>query len=227
MVTKRPFVSAALPVVGDRVRIQRDETRYPSKGTWPRFRGRVGTIVEVSHDKQPHLTEYAVVFSKANRRSDRPDLFRYDSASVVWFKGHEIQGTASERDAAPSSALPAIDDTGEHVSDARSAIGERSAEHLRNLALREAQRPIGPRPCPCGCGRTVTNWTQECYPQPWWDTPGLPPRKLKDRCRHHRNLCAYRDDDPHRCPRCHTIPERCTCATRTNRNPNHEGAEHD
>jgi ribosomal protein L21E len=40
--------------IGDRVRIERDETRYPSKGTWPRFRGKTGTVVEIN------LGEYGV-----------------------------------------------------------------------------------------------------------------------------------------------------------------------
>jgi hypothetical protein len=92
-------------------------------------------------------------------------------------------------------------------------ISDRSANMLIEQARRHARwRPAGPHPCPCGeCGRTVSNWDQECYPQPWWDTPGLPPRRLKERCAHHHGLCAYRDDDPYRCPTCHTIPERCNC----------------
>jgi hypothetical protein len=36
-----------------------------------------------------------------------------------------------------------------------------------------------------------------------WDTPGLPPRDDRDRCPHHYGLCAYRADDPARCPTCH------------------------
>jgi len=36
-----------------------------------------------------------------------------------------------------------------------------------------------------------------------WDTPGLPPRAEQDRCPTHKGLCAYRDDDPARCPVCH------------------------
>lgn len=48
--------------VGDRVRIERDETRHPSRGTWPWFRGKTGTVVEINRDrKRPHLTEYGVV----------------------------------------------------------------------------------------------------------------------------------------------------------------------
>src|SRR5437588_800 len=50
------------PAVGDRVRIERDERRHPSKGTWPQFRGRRGTVVEVTVDrKHPHPTEFGVV----------------------------------------------------------------------------------------------------------------------------------------------------------------------
>ena len=57
--------------VGDRVRIARDETRYPSRGTWPQFRRRTGTIIEVNTDRNhPHLTEYGVAFGKVTPRTD-------------------------------------------------------------------------------------------------------------------------------------------------------------
>jgi hypothetical protein len=89
-------------------------------------------------------------------------------------------------------------------------IGDRSAQMLIDQAHRFTSRMVGPYLCWCGCGRLVTNWGQECYPRPWWDTPGLPPRRPHERCANHGH-CAYRDDDPYRCPTCHTIPERCTC----------------
>jgi hypothetical protein len=92
-------------------------------------------------------------------------------------------------------------------------ISDRSARMLIGQARRYASRPVGLFFCWCGCGRLVTNWAQECIPRPWWDTPGLPPRRLHERCRYHGH-CAYRDDDPYRCPGCHTIPERCTCRDR-------------
>lgn len=38
-----------------------------------------------------------------------------------------------------------------------------------------------------------------------WDAPGLPPRAKAERCANHRGLCAFRDDDPLRCPRCHAL----------------------
>lgn len=41
--------------------------------------------------------------------------------------------------------------------------------------------------------------------QPWdypWDPPGLPFRFEAQRCANHSH-CAFRDDDPTRCPWCH------------------------
>lgn len=72
-------------VVGDRVRIERDETKYPSKGTWPQFRGRVGTLVEIN------LGEYGVVFSKTWSYKGRPGKLRHNDI-VTWFQPYEITG---------------------------------------------------------------------------------------------------------------------------------------
>jgi hypothetical protein len=75
--------------IGDRVRIERDETLYPSKGTWPTFRGRVGTVVEINRDgKRPHLTEFGVSFGGKLRR--RPDGSLHGNNVVTWFKGYEL-----------------------------------------------------------------------------------------------------------------------------------------
>lgn len=68
------------------------------------------------------------------------------------------------------------------------------------------------RDCSDGCGRVVAHWKLECFPVAPWDTKGLPPKKLEDRCSQHRNLCAYREDDPARCSRCHSS-KKCTCNT--------------
>lgn len=35
--------------VGDRVRVERDESRWPSKGSWPRYRGKTGTVIVASN----------------------------------------------------------------------------------------------------------------------------------------------------------------------------------
>jgi hypothetical protein len=48
-----------------------------------------------------------------------------------------------------------------------------------------------------------------------WDTAGLPPRPQKERCVNHK-WCAYRDDDPAYCPKCHAshVSKKCTCGVR-------------
>ncbi|MGV0811744.1 hypothetical protein ABQF34_07245 [Mycolicibacterium boenickei] len=84
------------PEVGARVRIERDETRYPSRGTWPQFRGKTGTVVEVNHDrKRPHLTEYGVIFGKVWPRPDRPGVLRWSGDdTITWFKAYELRPVA-------------------------------------------------------------------------------------------------------------------------------------
>ena len=70
------------PTVGDRVRIERDETRYPSKGTWPQFRGRIGTVVEIN------LGEYGVVFGKVRKPRSNGSIAM---AEAVWFQPYELR----------------------------------------------------------------------------------------------------------------------------------------
>lgn len=92
--------------VGDRVRIQRDENRYPPKGTWPQFRGRTGTVVLANRDRvRPHLTEYGVVFGHTRRRDDG----LAGSDIVTWFKRYEMTSLAPQLNADGRSALPAVD----------------------------------------------------------------------------------------------------------------------
>jgi hypothetical protein len=77
--------------VGNRVRIERDETEHPSKGTWPQFRGKTGTVVEINRDRQrPHLTEYGVTFGKTYPRTDGSRGLWRDGEPVTWFKSYEI-----------------------------------------------------------------------------------------------------------------------------------------
>lgn len=99
--------------VGDRVRIERDETLYPSKGTWPQFRGKTGTIVEINEDrKRPHLTEYGIVF----------DNSRGNSYSVTWFKAHEITvRLASQRPVDGGLSLTPMADTRRQLAHAGTA----------------------------------------------------------------------------------------------------------
>lgn len=84
--------------VGSRVHIERDETKYPSRGTWPQFRGRVGTVVEINQDrKRPHLTEYGVVFGKVRRPNQDGSIA--GGAETIWFKLYEIRGIAAQLNA--------------------------------------------------------------------------------------------------------------------------------
>ncbi len=71
-------------VVGDRVRIERDERRYPPRGSWPRWRGKVGTVAEIN-DAGLGAVEYGVIFGAV---SYRPNGSMLDSR--VWFLRHEL-----------------------------------------------------------------------------------------------------------------------------------------
>lgn len=90
--------------IGERVRIERDETRYPSKGTWPRFRGRTGVVVEFN------LGEVGVCFTKVTPRSDGRGKFRYDTTSVAWFQPYEVAhaGRAPQPGSAAATAVPGV-----------------------------------------------------------------------------------------------------------------------
>ena len=63
--------------VGDQVRVERDETKHPSKGSWPRYRGRVGAVVELNGHRIAGPIEYGVTFTKAVRNE-------------AWFQRHEL-----------------------------------------------------------------------------------------------------------------------------------------
>jgi hypothetical protein len=92
--------------IGDRVRIERDETKYPPKGTWPRFRGKTGTVVEINVDrKRPHLTEFGVVFGKV--RKPNKDGSIAAASETTWFKLYEMAGVAAERHSQQGTARAA------------------------------------------------------------------------------------------------------------------------
>jgi len=67
----------------------------------------------------------------------------------------------------------------------------------------------------------VTRPPVQEHPVYSWDPAGLPPRTEAERCALHGGMCAFRDDDPDRCPRCHrtwaklatdTYPHACKVA---------------
>lgn len=66
--------------LGTIVLIDRDEKLYPSKGSWPRYRGRLGTIVAINkRDK-----EYGVSWS-----TNVTNIRKENTAS--WFLAHELR----------------------------------------------------------------------------------------------------------------------------------------
>lgn len=90
-----------LPAVGTVVRIERDEVRFPSRGTWPEFAGRTGTVVEINDG------EIGVVFGKVRRPRPNGSIAM---AEAVWFQPTEIRALASQRAvSAPNPATPSTD----------------------------------------------------------------------------------------------------------------------
>lgn len=51
----------------------------------------------------------------------------------------------------------------------------------------------------------MSDYTKMEFPIAPWDPPNMPQRTMKERCLRHHGLCAYRDDDPSRCLRCHNL----------------------
>lgn len=74
--------------VGDLVRIERDEKRYPSMGTWPRYRGKPGVVVMLNQEDGEIGVEVGA--ARARYRPDGRGL-QYDSAAVAWFLPHELR----------------------------------------------------------------------------------------------------------------------------------------
>jgi len=76
-------------LVGDSIRVHRDETIRPSRGTWRRYREQCGFVVMVGDDE-----EYGVILS-TTRPPWRKDpgsegQLSYDSAAVLWFREYEL-----------------------------------------------------------------------------------------------------------------------------------------
>jgi len=69
------------------VRVERDEALYPSKGTWPQYRGRTGTITVINRTR-PGSPEYGVVFGKV--RKPHATFGSTAMGDETWFKSHEL-----------------------------------------------------------------------------------------------------------------------------------------
>ena len=63
------------------MRTERDEARYPGRGTWPRFRGRTGIVIMTNRD------ECGVAFGTVGYRADGSAK----SGNVAWFKSYEMR----------------------------------------------------------------------------------------------------------------------------------------
>ena len=64
---------------GDRVRLERDEVKYPVRGTWRWYRGKTGRFIVRNSD------EYGVSFSK-------------DDNVDAWFKRYELSIISNGRE---------------------------------------------------------------------------------------------------------------------------------
>ena len=62
--------------IGDRVKVERDETVYRLRGTWLWFRGKTGVVEEINRAKRKALTEYGV---------------RLEGHGLTWFKEYELR----------------------------------------------------------------------------------------------------------------------------------------
>jgi hypothetical protein len=75
---------------GTRVRIERDEKAYPSRGTWPRYRHKPGVVVIVNRQAGEYGVEVGAVHPAYRSTDDGPQL-TYDHAQVAWFRPHEVR----------------------------------------------------------------------------------------------------------------------------------------
>jgi hypothetical protein len=101
--------------VGDRVRVERDESRYPARGTWGRYRGKVGTVVSLNRRDD----EIGVILGAP--RAVRPDRGRPTSAasdeSTIWFRPYELRHSAVTPEAAQPRVTARFDCDHEHQPD--------------------------------------------------------------------------------------------------------------
>lgn len=75
---------------GQQVRVERDETRWPSRGSWPRYRGKTGTIVLA--------TRQGIIV----QLDDPADLSEPDS----WFLPHELTPADPQKGSHTPSEAP-------------------------------------------------------------------------------------------------------------------------
>lgn len=68
---------------GDIVKISRDEKLYPPRGTWPKYRNRVGTVVNPCTQG-----EVGVAFQRTWR--DEDNKLKWQGSDTTWFMPYEL-----------------------------------------------------------------------------------------------------------------------------------------
>ena len=74
--------------VGDHIRVERDEKKYPSRGTWRRYSGKTGYICIV--DESSYGVVLTVTRPPWRKDSGREHELSYDSDAILWFRPHEL-----------------------------------------------------------------------------------------------------------------------------------------
>lgn len=62
--------------IGDSVVIERDEKLYPSKGSWPQYSGRLGTVVSINRQDAEYGVAFGYVGDVQKRAADSWFLLR-------------------------------------------------------------------------------------------------------------------------------------------------------
>ncbi len=97
------MTSNEYPAIGDRVKIERDQKLYPSKGTWPQFRGRTGTVVQFN------LGEIGVCFGKVWAASPKANrVLEWEADQVYWFQPYEVALSGPPKAATVAARSPRI-----------------------------------------------------------------------------------------------------------------------
>jgi hypothetical protein len=131
-------MSPASSTIGQRVRVERDETLHPPRGTWPKYRGRTGTVVAINmRAREIGVLLGAVRAGMLMRRPDGRGYTGYAGDEVTWFEPHELRGIGD------TPHGPVTAETGPTGLFTPDEPEDRSDGRVMRLT-------------PCVCGRTLT-----------------------------------------------------------------------
>lgn len=88
-----------MPKAGDKVRIQRDETLYPPKGTWGQFRNKTGRVVSINRGRTtqvvgrpPGMSKQEPAFLREVKiETEYGVSFTKSSDIGAWFRAYELK----------------------------------------------------------------------------------------------------------------------------------------